>query len=146
MLYYMIVLNASEYKRYVDSTRRLYFIFINVNCEENIMMFTFHAAFFLGLLALSAGLSFYIWTLRKPGAGTALAKVFGLIIIIASVSGILCLSYYAISYWHQGYFKTPMGMPMMQDKSMSGMDMQMMQSNSMGGGMGHMGKGMSQGQ
>lgn len=82
-------------------------------------MFMFHAAIYLGLLAFTAGLILYIWALRSQGAGTTLAKTLGMIIAVVSLLGIVCLGYYAIAYWHQGYFQKPTGMHMMQGDSMN---------------------------
>lgn len=82
------------------------------------MMFIMHSAFFLGLLALAAGVSLFIWGRRREGAGIVWAKFFGVIIIIFSILDIICLTYYGVTYWREGYFENPT--PMTQNKSMMG--------------------------
>lgn len=82
------------------------------------MMFLLHAAFFLGLIAITGGVSLYIWSVRTEGDGVGLAKVFGILVIIFSLLDILCLVYYGVKYWHEGYFESPAAM--MQNKSMIG--------------------------
>lgn len=82
------------------------------------MMFLLHAAFFLGLIAVTGGVSLYIWSVRTEGDGVGLAKVFGVLVIIFSLLDILCLAYYGVKYWHEGYFESPVAM--MQNKSMMG--------------------------
>lgn len=74
------------------------------------MMFLMHVAYVLGLLALTAGISLYVWSIRNGGAGTGLAKFFGILIIILSILDTICISYYGIKYWSQGYFESPTAM------------------------------------
>lgn len=83
-------------------------------------MFAMHTALFIGLLALTAGISLYVWSLRNQGPGISIAKFFGIIIIVLSILDILCLSYYGVRYWMEGYFEHPINMMQMQNKSMPG--------------------------
>lgn len=87
------------------------------------MMFTFHSAMMLALIAIALGVVLIVWSLRNEGQGIALAKVFGWLILIIAILGMLCSTYYSVAYWYKGYFQTPAGMSMMQSKSMmKGMD------------------------
>lgn len=84
-------------------------------------MFLFHAAYSLGMIALTTGTALYIWSARNSGAGVGLAKLIGILVIIFSIGSTLCTVYYGIKYWSQGYFENPIGMHglmQMQDKSM----------------------------
>lgn len=94
------------------------------------MMFILHAAFFLGLIAVAGGVSLVTWSMRTEGNGVGLAKIFGVLIIFFSLLDILCLAYYGVKYWHEGYFESPTAM--MQNKSMMGGSM--MNGSMMNGG------------
>ncbi|HCC3243582.1 TPA: hypothetical protein ACW6D3_002686 [Legionella pneumophila] len=72
------------------------------------MMFMFHSAEMLGLIAIALGIMLGVWALRHEGRGTGLSKVFGWLIVIIGILGELCSTYYAIKYWYAGYFKMPM--------------------------------------
>lgn len=80
------------------------------------MMFVMHLAFFVGMIALMSGLSMFIWGLRSEGSGKELAKFVGLIIVILVFIDFACVGYYALNYWREGYFASPVS-SMMQDKS-----------------------------
>ncbi len=86
--------------------------------RRNVMMIMLHNAAFLGLIALAAGLSLYIWSLSSKGVAKDLTKIFGILIVLVSLFGLFCLTYYGIQYWKEGYFEAPMGkmqnMPMSQ--------------------------------
>ncbi len=71
------------------------------------MMFIFHVAITVGLIAFSSGISLLIWGLRNEGAAIQLAKVVGSLVAILAVISMLCSTYYVIKYWHEGYFQTP---------------------------------------
>lgn len=71
------------------------------------MMFLFHTAMTLGLIAFSLGVSLIIWGLRNQGAGVQLARVLGSLVVIIAVISMLCSSFYVIKYWHEGYFESP---------------------------------------
>lgn len=71
-------------------------------------MFLFHASFSLALLALTAGIALYVWSLRAVGAGTGLAKILGFLIMIVALLGVLCTGYCGVRYWQAGYFQSAM--------------------------------------
>ncbi|MBA2655329.1 MAG: hypothetical protein H0U71_09755 [Gammaproteobacteria bacterium] len=71
------------------------------------MMFIFHSAITLGLIAFSLGISLLIWGLRNEGAAIQLAKIAGSLVAIFAVISMLCSTYYVTKYWHEGYFETP---------------------------------------
>lgn len=73
-------------------------------------MFLFHAAFSLGLISLTAGTALYAWASCTEGAGTGLAKLIGIFVIIFSITSTLCTAYYGVIYWQKGYFQNPMNM------------------------------------
>ncbi len=84
------------------------------------MAFLFHTAFYLGILALTAGISLYIWAARNQGPGVKLAKFFGILLMIIVILNMGCLLFYSVKYWTQGYFESPMPMQqMMQNGNMS---------------------------
>ncbi len=70
------------------------------------MMFLAELAFAVELLALTAGVSLFIWSLRNSGAGQSLAKFVGLIVSVSAVLGLICTSFYSLLYWFQGSFST----------------------------------------
>ncbi|MCZ4719576.1 hypothetical protein O6C86_10170 [Legionella pneumophila] len=72
------------------------------------MMFMFHSAEMLGLIAIALGIMLVVWALRNEGSSTGLSKVFGWLIVIIGVLGELCSTYYSIKYWYAGYFQMPM--------------------------------------
>lgn|SRR3990167_2366929 len=93
-------------------------------------MFMFHAAFSLGLIALTAGTALFIWSKQVDAAGSGLAKSIGTLVIIFAIGSTLCTIYYGVKYWQQGDFQNSMGMMhgMMDDKGMQG---EMMNSSNM---------------
>lgn len=82
------------------------------------MMFLLDLAFAAELIALGVGVAYIIWSLRNNGAGVKMARVFGYIIAIAAMVGMLCTSYYGISYWWKGYFKSPNAPTLLMKKEM----------------------------
>lgn len=59
-----------------------------------------HVSFALSLIALVTGVSLYLWSVRaEMGPGIALAKVFGIIVIILAILDIIG-SIYGGVYWH----------------------------------------------
>lgn len=72
------------------------------------MMFMFHSAEMLGLIAIALGIMLVVWALRNEGKSIGLAKIFGWLIVIIGILGELCSTYYAIKYWYAGYFQMPM--------------------------------------
>ncbi|EKD71717.1 MAG: hypothetical protein ACD_46C00113G0002 [uncultured bacterium] len=96
------------------------------------MMFLFHIAFTLGLIALAIGTLLYMWSLPSESrAGVILAKWVGLIVTIFAILALLCIGYYGIKYGLEGYLQSPMGLhgmttknsSMMENKSISGEEM-----------------------
>ncbi len=78
-------------------------------------MFMFHAAFSLGLIALTAGTALFVWSKHIDAAGSGLAKTIGALVIIFAISSTLCTIYYGVKYWQQGDFQSLMGMHGMMD-------------------------------
>lgn len=87
------------------------------------MMFLSHVSFALELIALVLGTSLFLWAQRNKGAGQGFAKGVGSVVIVLSILSMLCISYYSVKYWLEGYFNTPHPMmTMMGQRSMMGMD------------------------
>lgn len=86
------------------------------------MAFIFHVAVALSLIAIALGIMMIVWASRNEGKGITLTKVFGYLIVIFAILSWLCAGFYAVKYWQEGYFQTPMGMQTMQiqNKSMMG--------------------------
>ena len=83
------------------------------------MMFLLDLAFATELLVFGVGIGFLVWASRNDGSGIGLARLGGYLISILAVFALLCTSYYGITYWVKGYFKTPMThMTMMKPKMM----------------------------
>jgi uncharacterized membrane protein len=60
-----------------------------------------HVSFALGLIALVAGVSLYLWSVRaEAGPGIGLAKVVGVIVIILAIIELICSAYSAIMLKH----------------------------------------------
>lgn len=72
------------------------------------MMFLFHSAMMIALIALVLGIGLVIWSLRNDGVGAGLAKGFGLFIIIIAILGSICASVYTVKYGYAGYFQMPL--------------------------------------
>jgi hypothetical protein len=68
-----------------------------------------------GLITLVAGTALYCWGLRNEGQGTGIAKLLGFIIMIIALMSVVCIDYYGIRYWQQGYWENPMGMTSAQN-------------------------------
>lgn len=96
-------------------------------------MFLSHIGFALELIAIAIGVSFLIWSLRNEGAGTVLAKVIGIVIVVLAVIDLLCTAYSSVLYGDFAYLRYSSMMPYMQQNSMMGGGMGMMPM--MGGGM-----------
>lgn len=91
------------------------------------LMFNFHIAFSLALIALALSVAVLILSKAHENAGTALVKSILYIVIVAAILNALCTSYYAVKYWAGGYFDKPFPHMMMQDNKM------MMSGQMMGG-------------
>lgn len=71
------------------------------------MMFLFHSAMMIALIAVALGISLIVWSLRHEEQSIALAKVFGWLIMIIAILGTLCSIVYSVKYWYAGYFEMP---------------------------------------
>lgn len=93
------------------------------------MMYMMHIASFLGLIVVAAGFVAFHFACEEKSKPL---KIAGWILTVGGVLGLLCMIYYSLLYWRQGYFTMPMSMHQM---SMA-MPMQggMMQGGSMMGG------------
>lgn len=69
------------------------------------MMFLFHIAFALGLIALAFGVYFVVWAGNEKGTGVGMAKTFGYIILILAIISLLCTIYYNFKLWKAGYYQ-----------------------------------------
>ena len=104
------------------------------------MMFLAHIAWSAGLISLVVGTGFLVW-LKKQETGGGFAKLVGYAAVFFSITGLVCTTYYALRYWDDGYFKSPMIMSHderdmgMMHKMMGSPDMMkngMMESNAPG--------------
>lgn len=76
------------------------------------MMFLSHIAYSLELIALAFGVVLMSCSFNKEEKCIKWVKKIGVLIIILSVLGMICTSYYVFKYWWQGSFETASGMPM----------------------------------
>ena len=83
------------------------------------MMFLFDLAFAVEVLAFGFGGYFLVWAASHEGAGVAIAKRIGHIVIALAILGMLCTLFYGTMYWTKGYFSTPMAAHKMQMKNCS---------------------------
>lgn len=65
-------------------------------------MFTAHIAFILEVLALAAGLIILHYACKLHAK---LIKAAGILLVIFSISGILCTGYYAMKYFLMGHYE-----------------------------------------
>jgi len=68
------------------------------------MIFKFHIAFALGLIAMVAGTYLLIKAREEGTACKAFAKVIGWFVIITAFLGLVCSTYYSVSYMKAGYY------------------------------------------
>lgn len=60
-----------------------------------------HISFSLGLIALVAGVSLYLWSVRaEAGPGIAFAKIIGIIVIILAILELICSAYSGLRWNH----------------------------------------------
>lgn len=90
------------------------------------LMFNFHIAFSLALIALAFGAAVLIWAKAHESVGVTLPKIIGYIVIIVAVLNILCSGYSASKYLMDGYFYKPFH-PMMMQENMTMTPCRMMQ-------------------
>jgi vacuolar-type H+-ATPase subunit I/STV1 len=65
------------------------------------MMFLIHAAFALGLIALTMGSALYIWALRNHGTGSTVGRIVGFIVIVVSTLSLLCSLSMGLKIWKE---------------------------------------------
>lgn len=80
------------------------------------MMFLLDLAYGVEVLALGMGFAFLVWATQSQGEGQALAKTSGYIIAVLALLGILCTTYYGLSYWFRGHFTEPMSSMLISSK------------------------------
>ena len=77
-------------------------------------------SFAVELIAFSFGFSLIIWSMRTQGAGTMLAKIVGIIVVVLAVLDMVCTSYTSARYstmmhkMHQEMMMRDQGMPGMR--------------------------------
>jgi lipoprotein signal peptidase len=92
------------------------------------MMFLAHIAFSTAVVTSVLGFALLAWS-RKEGAASSLLKTGGAIVLTLALLNMLCIGYYMVRYWEEGYFKAPTvvthsrqgGMGMMPGGSQGGM-------------------------
>ena len=72
-------------------------------------MFESHIAFGVNLLALVAASGLLGFAAKTEACCKSLMKSVAYIVLVLGVLNILCTSYYTISYWKAGHFKSPHG-------------------------------------
>ncbi|HLF66671.1 MAG TPA: hypothetical protein VI522_03565 [Gammaproteobacteria bacterium] len=75
------------------------------------MVFSFHIAFGVLLIALVSGMFLY-YKAKKNDSGVG--KFLGIVIALFALAHLVCTGYYGISYWKQGMYQMPMPMMMHQ--------------------------------
>lgn len=69
------------------------------------MIFSFHMAFGILLIALAAGLALF-FKAQKHESG--FGKVLAILIVLFAIVHLGCTSYYGYSFWKKGYYDMPM--------------------------------------
>ena len=54
-------------------------------------MIVMHIAYGLDLIALAMGTGLLVWSMKNPGKGSAIGKLFGALVMIFSIISILCM-------------------------------------------------------
>lgn len=73
------------------------------------MMFLSHIAYSLELIELAFGVILMSCSFNREETCIKWVKKIGALIIILSVLGMVCTSYYVFKYWLQGSFETSSG-------------------------------------
>src|SRR5580704_15958860 len=60
-----------------------------------------YGSFSLQLIALTAGVALFIWSLNSHDRGAVLGRFFGFIIMILALLSVLCTLYMSIKFWTQ---------------------------------------------
>lgn len=67
-------------------------------------MFQLHIAYSLALLVLAAGLVLIYFGMKQT---SRLLKISGILLTVLTVGNIVCMTYYGVRYWKDGYFRSP---------------------------------------
>lgn len=68
------------------------------------MVFKFHTAFALGLIALVAGTYLLMRIDKEDVCCKVFAKIVGYVVVILSILGMICSTYYSAMYWKAGHY------------------------------------------
>lgn len=60
-----------------------------------------YGSFSLQLIALTAGIALFIWSLNSDDRGALLGRFFGFIIMILALLSVICTLYMSIKFWTQ---------------------------------------------
>ncbi len=60
-----------------------------------------YGSFSLQLIALTAGVALFIWSLNLDDRGSMLGRFFGFIIMILALFSVVCTLYMSIKFWTQ---------------------------------------------
>jgi hypothetical protein len=60
-----------------------------------------YGSFSLQLIALTAGVALFVWSLNLDDRGALLGRFFGFIIMILALLSVLCTLYMSIKFWTQ---------------------------------------------
>ncbi len=84
-------------------------------------MILMHVAYGLDLIALTMGTALLIWSIKNPGKGSWLGKLFGVLVMALSIVSMVCMASCAL----QGAecHKSPFGGPGMMDQQQPSGDM-----------------------
>ncbi len=69
------------------------------------MMYEFHIALALGLIALSSGVALFVWHDRRH-VGASFSKTLGVIVFVIALLSIACTIYCGVMDWLEGDFKS----------------------------------------
>jgi hypothetical protein len=70
------------------------------------MMFLGHISFSTAIMTLTIGFVLLAWSKKETNA-SSLLRFGGTLVIILSLLNFLCIGYYMVRYWQDGYFKAP---------------------------------------
>lgn len=60
-----------------------------------------YGSFSLQLIALTAGVALFIWSLNSEDRGAGLGRFFGFIVMILAFLSVACTAYMSVRYWLQ---------------------------------------------
>lgn len=70
------------------------------------MMFLAHIAYSTSVVTLVLGFALLAWS-KKDAQASGVLKTGGIIVLVMALLNMLCISYYMVRYWEDGYFKAP---------------------------------------